>query len=1332
MASVRARNKGASSTSNASSFNIDKPGSIIVGDLLLVVFSVDGNPTASMTGWNKLGQTSQSTNVTGAIFWKIATQSDIDNGWTVDIGAGSEQASWITFSIEDGISVLGVGSSATGTNSNPVTLNNLISKNYLLIATRHGDNTVVATGAPGSYANLQTQAASGTGGASTNTAERTATVTSENPGAFTSASEESAFYTLAIVPAEVGPEAVSYTVVNPGVRTNTTIAVPQSTIDGNILILALYREGPVTVPADFTLLAQLDNADEPFSTWLYYRRASNEPASYTLTHSSTGTSAMLLNISGAVASGDPLDVAISENEDTSGTLIGTGITTVTDNALLILTGGFWAWANTVTPPSGMTEIVDTTALFVAVEKLGSAGATGDKSASISSSDTWNAFMLAIRPLATATQITKTFTIDGIVLDTTIKTFTTDGIVLIQVTNTFTADGIVFATNTATFTVDGVILAETQKTFTVDGIVKTEGNTITFTADGVVLSRESSTFTTDGIVLQQQTQAITIDGIVFATNTFTFTADGIVFATNTQTFTTDGIVLVITTQSVTADGIVKAQTTQTFTTDGVVLATTTKTFTVDGVIVIKIASLIDNFDDNSINTALWSNWGGSQVTETGGRLRIAGTTNNNYYGVDSVSNYDLTASQISIQVVDAGNQSITSWGIWPIQLKLDSSNNLNWSVQNGTIRATKKVAGSDTHLYEASYDANTHVYLRIREEDGTIYWESSVDGVNWTNRGSDDTPFAIQSLQVQVFAGTWQNEGSSTVSLYDNVNYFVIRNTFTVDGIVTASVFATFTADGIVKATQTQDFTVDGIVLAVETKTFTTDGIVLATQSHTMTVDGIVFAQNTSTFTVDGLILSGTQALFSVDGIVLETTTNTFTVDGIVKQAQTFTFTADGRIRWNGAIQLDLAKNGGLVNPGTSLTWTHKCTGLNRILFVAVFGHNASDTITGVTYNGVAMTLVRKQQVPIDRWVYLFALIAPDEGTHDIVVTSNASVAIAGDSASYTGARQYDNPDVSAVKTSAGTATITSDLITLTDMSWTFLVAKGGGSSSPIAGTGATLRATGNDMSIFDSDGPITPEGYTEMVAQKTGAGTTNWASIMATIVPYQTPVTFTVDGIIFATQIQTFTIDGVVQVQGNTTTFTVDGIVIEAEITTTFTFTVDGVIKESNTQTYTVDGVVKAKSIYTFTIDGVVRDTTQSLFTVDGIVQVQGNTNTFTTDGIVLQQGTQDITVDGVIVSRTGATISVDGIVLEVHTSSFTVDALIIQREGLSLSFTVDGIISPPQFMSPARGGDPYGLLDKEDKVKPIYEPIGQIHDSRDTPILKRERIKNLDLWGDE
>ena len=106
-----------------------------------------------------------------------------------------------------------------------------------------------------------------------------------------------------------------------------------------------------------------------------------------------------------------------------------------------------------------------------------------------------------------------------------------------------------------------------------------------------------------------------------------------------------------------------------------------------------------------------------------------------------------------------------------------------------------------------------------------------------------------------------------------------------------------------------------------------------------------------------------------------------------------------------AIVLDANTNLGSAF-ATSLTTSHTCSGVNRILFVGGWGDTASDNWTGVTYNGVPMTRVSSVRYGgTDRYDYVYALLNPATGANNVVISANNSGGISANATSFTGASQ---------------------------------------------------------------------------------------------------------------------------------------------------------------------------------------------------------------------------------------------------------------------------------------------------------------------------------------
>lgn len=198
------------------------------------------------------------------------------------------------------------------------------------------------------------------------------------------------------------------------------------------------------------------------------------------------------------------------------------------------------------------------------------------------------------------------------------------------------------------------------------------------------------------------------------------------------------------------------------------------------------------------------------------------------------------------------------------------------------------------------------------------------------------------------------------------------------------------------------------------------------------------------------------------------------------------------------IALDTSVAGGLVNPGTSLTWSHTCSGTNRILWVGLLDQSGggASLITGVTYNGVAMT--RVGTVLADRWTTLWVLANPATGANNVVATASSSTVIGGASVSYTGAKQTAQPDSSNTGTSATAALTVSTTVVLTNC-WIVSVFRSA-AHNIVNSSGFTVRQsqfTGT-LVVGDSNGTV---GTGSQSVSVTDDGASAFAGIIASMAP---------------------------------------------------------------------------------------------------------------------------------------------------------------------------------------------------------------------------------------
>lgn len=184
---------------------------------------------------------------------------------------------------------------------------------------------------------------------------------------------------------------------------------------------------------------------------------------------------------------------------------------------------------------------------------------------------------------------------------------------------------------------------------------------------------------------------------------------------------------------------------------------------------KIGTLSDNFNDNSIDTALWDTYtdGGSTITEQNQRLEFGSVTNSGsgYAHIRTDVNYDWTDSNIAIDMAQVVDQHFSHENMFIYVLDTDSigwpQNYEGWYIANGMIKAAKSVANSFTSLWETTYSATTHRWLRIRHAGSTLYLDTAPStasnpptSAQWVNRWSGSPAHSVTSKKLHMSMGAW--------------------------------------------------------------------------------------------------------------------------------------------------------------------------------------------------------------------------------------------------------------------------------------------------------------------------------------------------------------------------------------------------------------------------------------------------------------------------------------------------------------------------------------------------------------------------------------------------
>jgi hypothetical protein len=165
-----------------------------------------------------------------------------------------------------------------------------------------------------------------------------------------------------------------------------------------------------------------------------------------------------------------------------------------------------------------------------------------------------------------------------------------------------------------------------------------------------------------------------------------------------------------------------------------------------------------------------------------------------------------------------------------------------------------------------------------------------------------------------------------------------------------------------------------------------------------------------------------------------------------------------------------------VNPGSN-TVSFTTSGSDRYLVVQVLS-SPGDTVTGVTYNGVAMSQIMTSTFGAQANEF-WGLANPASGTNDVVVSFSGSPStVVVDVISYTGAQQTTPIEATGNNSGSGTSASVS-VTTLTDNAWLVGYFRANSASGGFtAGANTVIRtdAAEGTRQLADSGADQTPAG----------------------------------------------------------------------------------------------------------------------------------------------------------------------------------------------------------------------------------------------------------------
>ena len=147
-----------------------------------------------------------------------------------------------------------------------------------------------------------------------------------------------------------------------------------------------------------------------------------------------------------------------------------------------------------------------------------------------------------------------------------------------------------------------------------------------------------------------------------------------------------------------------------------------------------------------------------------------------YGLVSAGTYDLTRSSLVVGQVTPGDFTVAS-SLYSLIFLMDDTNDywVGFLFNYTTGDTSAQYSDGTAHLVSAPYDPTGHRYIRVGEESGQVYWQTSPDGAGWNPMWAQPTATVgtsidLTSLTIKVGNATNANEASSTSSVFDVISF----------------------------------------------------------------------------------------------------------------------------------------------------------------------------------------------------------------------------------------------------------------------------------------------------------------------------------------------------------------------------------------------------------------------------------------------------------------------------------------------------------------------------------------------------------------------------------
>jgi hypothetical protein len=188
----------------------------------------------------------------------------------------------------------------------------------------------------------------------------------------------------------------------------------------------------------------------------------------------------------------------------------------------------------------------------------------------------------------------------------------------------------------------------------------------------------------------------------------------------------------------------------------------------------IGTLADAFDDGVVDTVKWpSNYntgGGGAPSETGGRARVACDTGFSAFTSDNTYTLADSHAWVAMYPPAVGGAASEAWA----QLLITSSTSGTDAIAEvnavtGDLTLAVRTGFSDPGPTVLTYSPVDHRWVRIRETGGNLLWDTSPDGLTWTNRRTTASPAWVSDADLEIQLIAHRDSGVQDFAEFDNFN-----------------------------------------------------------------------------------------------------------------------------------------------------------------------------------------------------------------------------------------------------------------------------------------------------------------------------------------------------------------------------------------------------------------------------------------------------------------------------------------------------------------------------------------------------------------------------------